>query len=175
MKYSFIFLSLIFIISCTSPASKTIPKQKENSTLTTYYLIRHAEKDRTNPEDKNPPLDDAGNIRAQKWAEIFSEIPLVAVYSSNFKRTLQTATPTAENIGLEINIYDPHSVYETNFKKETEGKNILVVGHSNTIPKLANYLLGEERYGDIEDNIDGNLYIVTILGDKAWSTLLSLE
>jgi len=34
--------------------------QKDSQTITTYYLIRHAEKDRSNPDNKNPHLTDKG-------------------------------------------------------------------------------------------------------------------
>jgi broad specificity phosphatase PhoE len=175
MKHSFIILVSIFIFSCIDNTTKTIPKGKENTTQTTYYLIRHAEKDRTNPEDENPKLEEAGLLRAQKWVEIFSEVSLDAVYSSDFKRTMQTATPIAEGKNIKITTYDPHGIYETDFKEVTKGKNILVVGHSNTIPKLVNYLIEEEKYADIEDSVDGNLYIVTVHGNKTWSTFLSLD
>jgi len=175
MKYSLIILVSIFIFSCTDNTTKTIPKGIENTSQTTYYLIRHAEKDRINPEDENPKLEEAGLLRAQKWAEIFSEVSLDAVYTSDFKRTMQTATPIAENKNIKITTYDPHGIYETDFKEVTKGKNILVVGHSNTIPKLVNYLIEEDKYADIEDSVDGNLYIVTVHGNKTWSTLLSLD
>ena len=29
-----------------------------------FFLIRHAEKDRTNPENKNPNLNEKGKVRA---------------------------------------------------------------------------------------------------------------
>ena len=32
-----------------------------------YYFIRHAEKDRSNPENKNPELNQQGKIRALNW------------------------------------------------------------------------------------------------------------
>jgi 2,3-bisphosphoglycerate-dependent phosphoglycerate mutase len=37
---------------------------------TRYYLIRHAEKDRTNTTNKNPNLNSEGLLRAEKWANM---------------------------------------------------------------------------------------------------------
>ncbi len=65
----------------------------QNST-TTYYFIRHAEKV---DNSKNPDLSEIGIERAKLWNEIFSEINIDAIYSTDFKRTLQTVTPTATN------------------------------------------------------------------------------
>ena len=46
--------------------------------------------------------------------------------------------------------------------KKTKGKTVLIVGHSNTTPKFTNGLLGEEKYEDIADDNNANLYVVTI-------------
>ncbi|MEX2349257.1 MAG: phosphoglycerate mutase family protein [Flavobacteriaceae bacterium] len=178
MKFPFITLLLLICLSCDQKKEQDKPEDPETEEATektTYFLIRHSEKDRSNPDDQDPALEDAGFERAEKWADIFADIKLDAVYSSDFKRTIQTATPTAESKGLEIISYDPHGVYETNFIEDTKGKNILVVGHSNTIPKLANYLLDEEKYSDIPDDVDGRLYIITVLGKNKTSVMLNLE
>ena len=58
--------------------------------------------------------------------------------------------------------------------KELE-KKILIVGHSNTIPVLANILIGKEIYNSIDENIHGNLYIINIINNKITYELLNLE
>ena len=40
---------------------------KDSFSESVYYFIRHAEKDRSNPEDKNPDLNQQGKIRALNW------------------------------------------------------------------------------------------------------------
>ncbi len=175
MQKLVLLLSIILFIACADNKTAEIPEHKQSEKTTTYYLIRHAEKDRTNPDDDDPNLDEDGIRRAQKWSSIFSEIELDAIYSSDFKRTQQTAKPTADSRNFPVNSYDPHEVYETNFFDITEGLQVLVVGHSNTIPKLANFLLKEERYENIPDSIDGRLYIVTKSGDQVSSMILNLE
>lgn len=178
MKFPLITLLLLICLSCDQKKEQDKPEAaqiEEAIVKTTYFLIRHAEKDRSNPDDKDPALEDAGFERAEKWADIFADIKLDAVYSSGYKRTKQTATPTAESNGLEIKNYDPHGIYETSFIEDTKGQNILVVGHSNTIPKLANYMLGEEKYSDIPDDVDGRLYIITVLGETKTAVVLNLE
>ena len=138
---------------------------------TTYYLIRHAEKF---DQSKNPDLSKIGLERAQNWNKILSEVHFDAIYSTDYKRTLQTATPTAERCQKEITLYNPQNTDIQQFKKDTSGKTVLIVGHSNTIPNLVNQLIDKKQYGDIEETTFGNLYIVTIHGNSASSQLLKL-
>ena len=157
------FLLIIFVftlfIACTS--DKT----------TTYYLIRHAEKDRTNTTNKNPNLNSDGVIRAEKWAKNFENIKLDGVYSTDYNRTQQTAAPTAKSKGLIVQSYNPSKMYDSIFKKNTKGKTILVVGHSNTTPVFANAILGQKKYKNMADNDNASLYIVTVVNDKKSSEI----
>jgi broad specificity phosphatase PhoE len=143
----------------------------QNST-TTYYFIRHAEKV---DNSKNPDLSEIGLERAKLWNEIFSEINLDAIYSTDFKRTLQTITPIANSKKVTIINYDPKTIDIESFKKNTLGKKVLVVGHSNTIPNFVNQIIDKNIYNDIDDVIFGNLYIVTINGDSISNQLLKLR
>ena len=157
------FLLIIFVftlfIACTS--DKT----------TTYYLIRHAEKDRTNTTNKNPNLNSDGVIRAEKWAKNFENIKLDAVYSTDYNRTQQTAAPTAKSKDLIVQSYNSSKMYDSIFKKNTKGKTILVVGHSNTTPVFANAILGQKKYKNMADNDNASLYIVTVVNDKKSSEI----
>lgn len=133
---------------------------------TTYYLIRHSEKNRSDKTNKNPNLSFEGEKRAQRWSNYFEDIELDAVYSTNYNRTIQTATPTAMSKSLEIQFYNPSKMYDSVFQANTIGKTVLVVGHSNTTPVFANEILGEKKYENMDDNDNANLYKVTISGDK---------
>jgi broad specificity phosphatase PhoE len=139
--------------------------------VTRYYLIRHAEKDRTNTTNKNPNLNSDGMLRAEKWAKYFEKIELDAVYSSDYKRTQQTAIPAAKSKGLIVQSYNPSKMYDSIFKKNTKGKIVLVVGHSNTTPVFANTILGQKKYKNMADNDNASLYIVTLINDKKFSEI----
>ena len=62
-----------------------------------------------------------------------------------------------------------------NFKKDTNGKTVLIVGHSNTTPIFTNGLIGEKKYKMIDESNNANLYIVTISKDSKTSTLLKVD
>ena len=41
-----------------------------------------------------------------------------------------------------------------------------MVGHSNTTPELVNRMIGEERFGNMEEDDNGSLFVVTRIGTK---------
>ena len=121
---------------------------------------------------KNPDLSEKGLERAQEWKTLFSEINFDAVYSTDFNRTLQTIQPIVEGNNQLLKIYNPKMIDIEAFKKETHGKTILIVGHSNTIPNMVNQIIKENKYTNIEENQFGNLYIVTLFENQIVSQLL---
>lgn len=132
----------------------------QQSELTTVILVRHAEKATHPPAD--PPLNPRGEQRAQKLAGMLAESGITAIYATDFARTRETAAPLAGRLGLEIREYDPRNAeFHEELLEENEGGRVLVVGHSNTIPALANRLLGEERFAQFEDADYGNLLILS--------------
>jgi broad specificity phosphatase PhoE len=139
---------------------------------TTYYFIRHAEKV---DASKDPDLSAIGCERAMLWNDIFNEIKFNAIYSTNYKRTIQTVTPIAVTQQIAIKLYDPKTLSIESFKKENIGKKVLIVGHSNTIPSFVNLLIDEKKYPDIEDRTFGNLYMVIIDNKKMNHQLLKLR
>ena len=142
------------------------------NTITQYYFIRHAEKA---DSSKNPNLSEKGLERAQQWKILFSKIDFDGVYSTDFNRTLQTIQPIVADNNRLLKIYNPKMMDVEAFKKETQGKTILIVGHSNTIPNMVNQIIKENKYTDIEENQFGNLYIVTLFENQILSQLLHLK
>ncbi|TRO65312.1 SixA phosphatase family protein [Christiangramia sabulilitoris] len=157
-----IFFSLILGISNPSEVKNT---ENQQEPVSTYYLIRHAEKDRTDSSNRNPDLKREGLARAKKWAEVLKSVDFDAIYSTDYKRTLQTAKPLADHNQLEILKYDAGKLFEESFENDTKGKTVLVVGHSNTTPQFVNAILGEKKYADLDDSENGALFIVQVMAD----------
>ncbi len=166
-KFLLLFTSLI--LGCTN-ASEKMKTEQQDAEVTTIYLIRHAEKDRSQTGNQDPDLTQEGQARAQKWAEVLKDVKFDAVYTTNYKRTRQTAEPLARQNGLEVKIYDANKLYDEEFKKATSGKTIMVVGHSNTTPQFTNAILGETKYRDIDDSENGALFIVQVQPDGSASS-----
>ena len=74
--------------------------------MTTVYLIRHAESDRSVIETEVRPLTEKGLEDAQKLVNVFRDIEIDRMYSSPYKRALDTVSPLADSCGLGITIVD---------------------------------------------------------------------
>jgi len=167
MKY---YLILLLAITLNLPSNAQDVANDEGTT--TYYFIRHAEKDRSDKTNRDPNLIQEGILRAAKWSLVFENVDFDVVYSTNYNRTKQTAQPTAEKKGLEVSIYDPRKLFSEEFAESTKGKTVLVVGHSNTTPAFVNAVLGTKKYENIDDSNNANLYIVTISSSGEMSDVM---
>ena len=160
-KFASVLIVLFTIIACNETKDKQ-EKAVEDLSTTTYYLIRHAEKDRSDPTNKNPELTEEGVLRAMKWAKYFENLKIDQIFSTDYSRTMQTAAYTASQKQLMVESYDPNDLYNDDFRELTKGNNVLIVGHSNTTPQFVNAIIGEKKYADIADDENGLIYIVTI-------------
>jgi 2,3-bisphosphoglycerate-dependent phosphoglycerate mutase len=133
----------------------------DSQKATTIVLVRHAEKMK---DQKDPNLTNEGSLRATKLKDILSTIPLNQIYSTDYNRTQQTAKPTSSAQEIEIMSYNPSAINDFGkmLLQTRKGENILVVGHSNTTPKLLNYFLKEKVVESISESDYGNIYIVNI-------------
>lgn len=141
----------------------------------TFYLIRHAEKVRTNKSDRNPALNKKGIIRALNWKEYFIDKDISKIYSTNYKRTLETVKPIEEEIGLTAILYSPSSIDYKDFISSNKGEVVLIVGHSNTIPNFANELINDQVYDQIDDLNNSNLYIVNLCDSSISHSLIKVN
>jgi 2,3-bisphosphoglycerate-dependent phosphoglycerate mutase len=147
-----LFLSVIvMVLSCEI-------QNKENST--TYYLIRHAEKE--NDGTKNPHLSKKGLERVEKLKIFFANKKIDAVYSTDYWRTKETAIPIAEINSLSIELYNPDSLKIDSLIKKDKHKNVLIVGHSNTTPFFVNEILNESKYQVISEDVYNEIFIVKV-------------
>ncbi|MFH4965757.1 histidine phosphatase family protein [Gaetbulibacter sp. M235] len=165
----------VFVFALASCINQEKSSESNAKIVSTYYFIRHAEKDRSDAANKNPHLTEAGKQRAEHWNEVLKNVKFDAVYSTDYNRTKETAQPTATKNNLELSIYDSKTIDISNFLKTTQSKNVLVVGHSNTTPDFVNSVLGHKKYNEIKDNNNSNLYIVTVFGDSISDVLLYIN
>ena len=176
MKHLFTLILIVLFTLPTFAQDQMVDAVENAPKTTTYYFVRHAEKDRSDKTNKNPNLIQSGILRAAKWSLVLENVKFDAVYSTDYNRTKQTAQPTAEKNNVEIIIYNPRELNSEEFIKNTKGKTVLVVGHSNTTPKFVNAVIGKEKYESIDDSNNANLYIVTISSSGEISdTLLVID
>ncbi|MFT6873472.1 MAG: 2,3-bisphosphoglycerate-dependent phosphoglycerate mutase [Roseivirga sp.] len=141
--------------------------------VTTFILVRHAEKSKDDPRD--PSLSEAGVKRAESLNAMLKQADIAALYSSPYKRTRSTVQPIADAKGLEVNTYDPRSAaFLEDIMTKFKGKTIVISGHSNTTPNVVNALIGEDRFKQLSEDDYSKIYIVSVTEiGKGTVTLLS--
>jgi phosphohistidine phosphatase SixA len=157
-KIAFVFL-LPLLFSCHPNPDTEVEKQKENSKSTIVYLVRHAEKV---DQSEDPNLSEAGKERSLELSKVLKDVALVQIFSTNYKRTKETANPTAESKKITVELYDPSKLEDFAKKLKDLGGKHLVVGHSNTTPELVKLLGGEPGTAIDEATEYDRLYILTI-------------
>ena len=131
-------------------------------------MVRHA--DRLDNSD-NSPLPGVGFIRASTLRDSLRDKAIDSIFASTFLRTQQTAKPLAETLNESIRIYnkDTTNGLITTLKK-INGKDILVVGHSDNVPIIVLGLSGQSVPAIGHDDFD-NLYVIKIrkyIGVRKW-------
>jgi phosphohistidine phosphatase SixA len=112
----------------------SIPVAKE----TVIYIVRHAEKDTSDTKNNDPDLNAEGKERARALNEFLKKEKIAAVFSTNYKRTMQTAAPVAQRNGVPVKTYDPKDPQGTAklIRLEYSNRKTLITGHSNTVLEL---------------------------------------
>jgi len=118
------------------------------------FIVRHAEK--ANSGGKDPELSVQGRKRAEALANILKDSQITAVFVTEFKRTQETAAPTARAAHVSPTVIPANNIGVLVEKLRTLNGNALVVGHGNTIPDLLRALgiatpvsIPEDDYAEI--------------------------
>ncbi len=148
----------LFLISCNN--NEAGKQANEDDGMTTFYFIRHAEKEKNQGSD--PQLTPQGEQRANGWVNYFFLKDVDHVISSDTKRTRATAAPLARSKKLETQIYDVSSINGKALLEQYRGKTVALFGHSNTINTYANDLQKDSVYTSLSDADYDTFFIVKI-------------
>ena len=130
-------------------------------------IVRHAEKAAVAPSEPDPDLSREGRDRALRFMKVAKRYRPGEVYSTAYKRTRQTAEPIAAARAKEIQIYDAAKQAELVDKiLKSRTKRFVVVGHSNTVPFLANLFAKKEIFRQLLDTEYGVFYVVRVSNGK---------
>lgn len=123
------------------------------------FIVRHAEKTATGGND--PDLSVAGQKRAEALARILKDSQITTVFVTEFKRTQETAAPTAKEARLNPIVVPANDVAGMAAKVRALDGNALVVGHGNTIPELMK-ALGIATPIAIPENDYSEIFVVLV-------------
>ena len=130
---------------------------------TTVILIRHAER-LTTPGNDDPHLSAAGKARAKLLLHVLSKANISAIYTSEKLRTIETAQPLANALGLTpVKTLDAQGIAKDILLNHA-GKTVLVVGHTDTVPDVIGFLGESGHQIDIEEF--DNMFVATVLGES---------
>lgn len=121
------------------------------------YLVRHAERadggNSSPTAELDPPLSQAGEVRARALAGTFAVAGLSAIYVTEFKRTQQTAAPTAAACRLVPIVIPSRDTARLVTALRTAHPNdiVLIVAHSSTLPGIIRALGGPPVSIDEDD------------------------
>jgi phosphohistidine phosphatase SixA len=153
------------LLACASVATPAPAPATGQHGETIVYLVRHAEKSTENPT--NPDLSATGVVRADSLASQLREAGIDVIITTQFKRTVQTAAPFAKRRGITPEIVPVSGTTAEHVDsvvaavRRHMGSRILIVGHSNTIARIAE-ALGAPHIGDLCDNEYADLIILSI-------------
>lgn len=126
---------LAFSTACVTGGQPSAPGWR-------IVVVRHAEKAVTgNRED--PGLSAAGTARAHRIAQRLQNADVQAVYATAYRRTRETASPTAQAHGLMVTDYpadEPARAFVDRLHRTHGRGTVLVIGHSNTVPAIVSAL-----------------------------------
>ena len=122
MKHLALILSIPLLLATYANAAPVI------------FIVRHAEKARNT--DKDPDLSILGQKRADVLAHILKDLQITSVFVTEFKRTQETAAPTAKAAQVSPTVLPANDIGALAEKLRALTGNALVVGHDSTIPDL---------------------------------------
>ena len=145
----------LFLLACllATPAMAEPP---------VVFLVRHAERAATSghvPADTG--LSAAGRERAQDLAHALKDAGIKAIFTTEYKRTQETAAPLAESLGIRPEVVSADDFRSLVTKVRETRANVLVVGHSNTLPQVIRALGATSRVTVAESDYD-NLFLVIL-------------
>lgn len=126
-------------------------------------LVRHAEKAALPLSD--PGLSDAGRARARALADALADAGIGAIFTTQLRRTRETAAVLAERSGVTpIAIESGPGASEAHVAavvaavRDQRGR-VLVVGHSNSVSRIAT-ALGAGSLPDLCDSSYGHALVL---------------
>ena len=164
-----IWISLLVLVTAVTGCSSRV--YSPDGFTTTVILVRHAERTLVTKE-----LTDAGRARAAALPEALTGYDIVAIYSPDLARNVDTVKPLAKARGLDITRLDPKTDIDDINRRlvnDHPGKTVLWVGNTTNLDRIYPDLGGQGSppigYGDLyilEVPSDGETRVIkTRFGD----------
>ncbi len=172
---SIIVLHLIaaLLIPGSVRAETTNPDACSDAAPLTVYVVRHAERKEDGSDD--PGLSRAGRARAHALIDALSSDEIDVVYTTQLRRTRDTAAPLIAHQRPEVHSWPVESGKASEHVAslaeavchEHADQTLLIVGHSNTVPQLVAALGGQPEAKISEQEYDHIYQVRLMQGEPA--------
>lgn len=153
---------LMYVGVVTAIATMCLPDAAQAQKI--VLVVRHAERaDAGAPPmqtQTDPPLSATGEARAAKLASMLADSGTTAIFATEFRRTMDTASPLAKKLGVQVQRIPQNDTEAlvTALRTKHATDIVLVVGHSNTVPAVIKAFGGPDV--TVGDNEYDNLFVV---------------
>ena len=163
-------LLLLFYLVFMSSVYNAAVAQNAFTGKRTLYIVRHAEKDTAG--GNNPAISTPGKERAGDLYRALKKKKIDLIFVSQYKRTGMTADSLRIYQNIDTIHYTADATADKLFDqiklRAGKAKNILIVGHSNTLPSIIRKAgITGFTLKDIPDNEYNNLFIIKQTKEKA--------
>jgi broad specificity phosphatase PhoE len=153
LKYSGAVKRALLLLALAATLAVATPAAAQEA----VFVVRHAERA---DASKDPSLSEAGIARAARLATMLKDAGITGIYTTDLRRTIQTAAPLASAAGLTPVALPAADLDALLARIHAAGPHdrLLVVGHSNTVPAILR-ALGAPPIAIAETEYD-NLFVV---------------
>ncbi|MCU1483363.1 MAG: phosphoglycerate mutase family protein [Actinomycetia bacterium] len=145
----------------------------------TLYVIRHAKAGQAPDEER--PLNDAGQRQAERIAELLADAGVERVLTSRYTRCVQTVTPLAAQLGLDLEHHDALAEESDTERawallESLAGTETVLCSHGNLIHPLLDRVL--RRGAEIEGEWvcrKGSIWCLHPDGDRPFGRAVLLQ
>jgi broad specificity phosphatase PhoE len=120
-------LLIVLFLCLTVPLASTAQEA--------VFIVRHAEQ---GLDGEDPPLTEAGHQRAVRLPSVLRDAGIRVIYTSETRRTIQTAEPAAKALAVESRIVPRREIdaLVSRLAAHHAQDRVLIISHSQTIPML---------------------------------------
>jgi phosphohistidine phosphatase SixA len=156
------------VIALAAPA---VARLQRDGAAAPIYVVRHAERADAAPPGQrmmsgaDPALSQIGEARAKRLAAVLRDAGVTRIFTTEYRRTRQTAEPIAAAASVEIAVVPARDLAGLLQKLAEAAGPALVVGHSNTVPDILKSLGVSEPIRIADDEYD-RLFVVVRRGGE---------
>ena len=151
MRFGGLLIVFFLCLALTVPLASTAQEA--------VFIVRHAEQ---GLDGEDPPLTEAGHQRAVRLSSVLRDAGIRIIYTSETRRTIQTAEPATKALAVESRIVlrrDLDALVSRLAAQHAQDR-VLIISHSQTIPTLLKALGHTEEVVIARDEYDSMFVVI---------------